>query len=370
MRIAIDLTALSDNFSGIERYACEMAKAMLELGTKDSFILLFKDEVYPDYAKWADDGRVSMTVIPSKGRSKLVFSQLMLPLVLWKTKADVYLFMAFPAPVLFSSKRAVSTVHDLSCWDCPQTMTTKSRLLWRVLDGRAAAGHRLVITISEFSKERICDFYGKDSSEVTVAYCGIDRGLFDTGTGVGREAEVQQYYGLPERYVLSLSTIEPRKRLDLLVAAWSQLWDVGAIDYDLVLAGRKGWKMDKLLAGVSDGAQGHIHFTGFVEERDLPVLYRMSDAFVFPSRYEGFGLPPVEAHDSGARVLCSDIECLKEICDDKVAYFRDGDVADLERALTNPRLFDGVSAEPLEYSWDVEASKVLGLLKGIEETRR
>lgn len=362
MRVAVDLTALADNFSGIERYAANMARSIALQDTDDELVLLFKESVFPWFEEIAGRPNVEVCVV-SRGRgSKAAFSQLALPQALRETRAELALFMAFPCPVLYGG-HSVSTVHDLSCHDCPDTMTAKGRLLWRVLDGRATSGDRRVLTISEFSKSRICGHYGKDPSQVAVAYCGIDTGLFNRETGISRKAEVRQRYGLPESpFVLSLSTLEPRKRLDLLVGAWTRLWHEGRRDRDLVLAGRRGWKVDELLAGVPDEAKGHIRFTGFVEDTDLPVLYRMADLFVFPSRYEGFGLPPVEAHDSGARVLCSDIECLREICGDKVAYFRNSDEGDLVRALTDPTLFDEVSDEPLEYSWDTEARKVMRAL--------
>lgn len=365
MRVAIDLTALADNFSGIERYAACMARSILEQDDADELVLVFKDAVHPWFKGYTGRRGVELHIVPRGRGGKAVFSQVALPRELRRIAPDVALFMAFPCPLAYGGK-SVSTVHDLSCHDCPDTMTVKSRLLWRMLDGHAAAGHRHVITISEFSKGRICEYYRKGSTEVSVAYCGIDRDLFDGGTGLGREAGVRERYGLPRRFVLSLSTIEPRKRLDLLVDAWGELFDEGATNHDLVLAGRKGWKMDELLADLSDGARAHVHFTGFVEDADLPVLYRMGEPFVFPSRYEGFGLPPVEAYDSGAQVLCSDIPCLKEICGDKVAYFRSGDKDDLKRKLADPHLFDRVSGEPLEYSWDSEARKVLRLLETYE----
>lgn len=361
MRVAIDLTALADNFSGIERYAACMARSILEQDDADELVLLFKDAVHPWFKEYTGRRGVELRIVPRGRGGKAVFSQVVLPRELRRIAPDVALFMAFPCPLAYGGK-SVSTVHDLSCYDCPDTMTSKSRVLWSFLDGHAMTGHRYVITISEFSKGRIVEHYGKDPDEVIVAYCGIDRGLFNQATGVGSETEVREHYRLPQRFVLSLSTIEPRKRLDLLVAAWSELWDEGAIDRDLVLAGRKGWNVDELLSGISEGAREHIWFTGFVDDVDLPVLYRMGEPFVFPSRYEGFGLPPVEAHNSGAPVLCSDISCLKEICGDCAAFFRSGDKDDLKRALMDKRIFDNVSREPLEYSWDVEARKVLRVL--------
>lgn len=368
MKIAIDLTALADNFSGIERYAACMAKSIVAQDCDDELVLIFKETVHPWFEGYADRPNVELRVVPRGHGGKAVFSQVKLPRELRRIKPHIALFMAFPCPLTYGGE-SVSTVHDLSCYDCPDTMTSKSRILWRALDSHAVAGRRHVITISEFSKSRIVEHYGKNPNAITVAYCGIDLGLFNREVGASREAEVRERYGLPQRFVLSLSTIEPRKRLDLLVTAWAELRDEGAIDRELVIAGRKGWKMDELLESLSENARAHVHFTGFVEDVDLPVLYRMGEPFVFPSRYEGFGLPPVEAHDSGAAVLCSDIPCLREVCGDKVAYFRSGIKDDLKRALSDMHLFDKVSEEPLKYSWDTEAGKVLEVLHNMTGRR-
>lgn len=367
MRIAIDLTSLADNFSGIERYAANMARSIVIQDDADEFELLFKGKVFPWFEEFVDLANVNLCIIPRGKGGKAVFSQVTLPRVLKRLKPDLALFMAFPCPLLYGSK-SISAVHDLTCFDCPDTMTDKSRIYWATEINHVVRGSRKVLTVSQFSKEQIIERYGKNPNDIIVAYDGVDRLMFNTEFGKGAEGDVRSRYCLPRRFVLSLSTIEPRKRLDLLVAAWSELWDGGAIDRDLVLAGRKGWKVDELLSDVSDKAREHIHFTGFVADEDLPVLYRLGEPFVFPSRYEGFGLPPVEAHNSGARVLCSDISCLREICGNRVAYFRSGDKDDLKRALTDPKLFDGVSRDSLEYSWDVEARKVLDVINNSEVT--
>lgn len=362
MRIGIDLTWLADNFTGIERYAANMAIHMIALDHENDYVLFFKDEPFQWFADYSDQGLADVVVVPRGRFGKAFFSQFVLPGVMKKESLDLALFMSFPCPFFYGGA-SVSTIHDLTPYDCPDTMTGKSRLFWKVLDRKAVSGNRTVITVSEFSKGRICDYYGKKPEQVIVSYSGIDDSLFNDESGKGREAEVRAKYGLPERYVLSLSTIEPRKRLDLLVESWAELRARGGYDLDLVLAGRRGWKVDELLASLDEDTLTHVHFTGFVDDRDLPVLYRMSDMFVFPSRYEGFGLPPVEAHDSGAKVLCSDIPCLKEVCGDKAAYFKSGSKEDLVAALLDTKLFEGVSAEPLVYSWEDAACRVLrGLL--------
>lgn len=364
MRIAIDLTSLADNFSGIERFAANIALAMIEQDGEDEFTLIFKDAVHTLFGECVRRRNVDTVIVASNGKSKLYVSQITLPKQLKAIQSDVYLFLAFPAPYLFSSNKALSTVHDLSCLDCPETMTAKSGLYWRVLDRRAAKRQPHVLTISEFSKSRIVHHYGISPERVSVIYCGIDRDEFSSGhMNSEARARLVEKYALPDRFILSLSTLEPRKNLRLLIDAWAHLKSKSLLEEHLVLAGRKGWKLDELFSSLPEGIKGEVHVTGFVDDEDLPSLYSMADLFVSPSIYEGFGMPPLEARVAGAKVLCSDILCHQEIFGNTVRYFKSNDCEDLENQIL--RALESPDCSPLGsdlYHWDTEAGKLLTML--------
>lgn len=356
MKIAIDLTSLADNFSGIERFAANIARCLIKEAQNYEYILVFKQEVHPFFRAEASLPNVSVCIL--RPCNKLLFSQVILPKALRKLKADIYLFLAFPAPFFFF-KPSISTIHDLSCVDCPETMTLKSRMLWRILDWKAAKFGKAVLTISNFSKQRIMEHYSLKAKSVHVAYCGIDCSLFGNYDFM-RFNVIEEKYNLPKKYIVSLSTIEPRKNLQLLVSAWNELLSNGAIDVDLVLAGRSGWKNEGLLKDVSIENRDRVHFTGFIEDEDLPLLYKGSVLFVFPSIYEGFGLPPLEALCSGAKVLCSRIPSLVEVCGERAMYFESNNVKSLEEAIVDA--LNGESANGAEacslYNWESEALQV------------
>lgn len=361
MRVAVDLTSLADNFSGIERYAANVTRALLEQDSHNEYILVFKESVFPLFESCDEACNVSTVVLPRVRGGKLVFLQWTLPRALRKLRADVCLFLAFPCPLLYFGQ-SVSAIHDLCCWDCPDTMTARSRLLWRSLNRKAVNGGKHVITVSEFSKRRIVEHYGIGEDRVHVAYDGVDGQLFAPCYDADTQRRVTQKYRLPDEFILSLSTLEPRKNLPLLIEAWSGLVEEG-FEHDLVLAGRPGWGMGDFLKGVRDSIRPRIHVTGFVDDEDLPVLYGLSSLFVFPSRYEGFGLPPVEALCSGARVLCSDIECLREICGEASYYFESGSVQDLRSKLCNLVSTDERSTVSVRrYEWSAAAGNVSEVL--------
>lgn len=364
MRIAIDLTSLADNFSGIERFAASIALAMVEHDAVDDFTLIFKDDVHSLFGRCVRQKNVNTVIVASNGKSKLYVSQVTLPRHLKAIQADVYLFLAFPAPYLFASGKALSTVHDLSCLDCPETMTAKSRLYWRVLDKRAATRQPNVLTISEFSKSRIVHHYGIPAERVNVIYCGIDRDKFSAHrTDSESKAQLAEKYSLPDKFILSLSTLEPRKNLRLLITAWTHLREEGRLQENLVLAGRRGWKLDELFSSLPESIKDGVHVTGFVDDEDLPSLYAMADLFVSPSIYEGFGMPPLEARVAGAKVLCSDIPCHQEIFGDTVYYFKSNDCTSLEDQILSS--LNSPNCPPLDdslYQWGKEAGKLLELL--------
>ena len=367
MKIAIDLTSLADNFSGIERHAAELSRALLGIDDKNQYTLVFKEAVHPFFEGVADERpNVELVILPRGNKNKLYFSQFTLARELKKLHADLVLFLAFPAPLLYTG-RAISTFHDL-CWhDVPETMLPKSRLYWKVLEKVNARRNDKILTISQFSKSRIVEVLKVPADKVLVTYCGVNDKLFNRENAAAVPFSILKgKYGLPDRYVLTLSTIEPRTNIALLIDAWVKAWLENGCEVDLVLAGRKGWKQEALVERVPQGLKNRVHFTGFVDDDDLPALYANSELFVFPSIYEGFGLPPVEAAYSGARVLCSDIPCLKEICGDGVEYFNNQDITSLVRAISLPRRLKDIAINLNMYAWESSAKC---LLLVIEDSR-
>lgn len=328
MRIAIDLTALDDNFTGIERYALNMALEILRQDREDTFELVFKNKIFPDFAAFNHTEHVHCHVLD--GCNKLLFNQWRLPCFLNKLKPDACLFFAFPMPVLLRGKQIYGTIHDLCCIDCPETMKRQMAWYFRLSYVWMARRARRLITISEFSRGRITELLHVRPEQVLIAYCGLSghflqkQALTETD-----QAHIREKYGLPETYYLCLSTLEPRKNLQLLLDIYLRLYRSGRITTKLVLAGRRGWKIDALLAETETEQDGQIIVTGFVEDSDLPGLYQMAKCFIFPSLYEGFGIPPLEAMSQGVPVIASDAASLPEVLGDAAYYFQNNDGASL-----------------------------------------
>ncbi len=387
MNIAIDLTSLDDNFTGIERYALNMTLELIRekqtvpetdpapsktdsrtaspgsrttsqsdghmTGDEDTFELIFKNRIFPDFEPYQDQENLHFHILPGCG--KLMFNQWRLPRYMNRLKADYYLFFAFPMPVLLRKKHVLSTIHDLGCWDCPETMKTQMVWYFRLSYWWAARKAERTITVSEFSKSRIQQILHVPEEKILVTYNGVCGKFLTDDSAAKDRTRLRQKYHLPDKYILCLSTLEPRKNMTLLLNAYLDLAREGKIQTKLVLAGRKGWKIDELLreAGeeetVKDTETGtdmgktadmgtaadlpHVTVTGFIDDDDLPEVYRMAKCFVFPSIYEGFGIPPLEAMSQGVPVISSDAASMPEVLGDAPLYFRSGDKEDLKRAI-------------------------------------
>lgn len=366
MRICVDLTSLSDNFSGIERFASSITKELIK-NREYKWILLFKNDIYRAFK----DEYENVEKIVIKGSNKLIFNQVILPINLLRIKADRYFFPAFPAPFFFFNKNVFNTIHDLSCWDCPES--NKKHMIWyfKIMYWKAALNGKQVITVSEFSKNRIKQILKVKEENITVVYNGISK-QFDSNAITGSdEKKIKKKYLLPKKYVLCLSTLEPRKNLKLLLDGYEELFKNNHIE-EIVLAGRKGWKMDNFLKGYDREFLRHVHFTGFIADEDLSSVYKLAEYFVFPSLYEGFGIPPLEALACGTRVVSSDAASLPEVLGEAVIYFKSQDVDDLKRAVRRENYLLGAEKsryvkngiyQSQKYRWDKEAQKLQVLFK-------
>ncbi len=380
-KILVDLTSLDDHLTGLERYAISLTRELLMLDTHNQYILFFKGQVHEAFITLLDDRKRAVVLKRHTHKGgKLILNQILLPLALYKQKADITIFPAFPCPLLYRRKGIYTLVADLTCWDVPGTMKNKAKWFFRVMIRHSISVSERIITISKYSAGRIRKRFKVKKNQLILAYCGVDQRFIRPNYTKDHLEKIRAKYHLPKRYLLSLSTMEPRKNLPLLIRAYVQAREKFKgqetehtkieclASFPLVLAGRQGWLNQELSEMIR---KEQILYTGFVDDEDLPAVYQMAECFLFPSMYEGFGLPPLEALAAGTKVISSDAASLPEVLKDQATYFASGDLRELSELLLKDDLKEhsgeDIAMHLQEFNWEKSAQI---LLKTIEQTKR
>lgn len=231
----------------------------------------------------------------------------------FKDKTDVHLFFNFHVPPGASGKKIVC-VYDMVVKRFPQTMSWKTRLMLGLTLEASCKRADHFLTISEFSKREIMDCMRIEADRITVIPMGADRSLYRADYSPGEVEAVTAQYGLHSPYFFYLGTLEPRKNISMLVQSYARLCERMPDAPLLVLAGRKGWQYNEIMgAARKNRIEERVRFLGYVLDVDVPLLMRGARAFLFPSLYEGFGLPPLEAMSCGCPVMVSDTASLPEV---------------------------------------------------------
>jgi glycosyltransferase involved in cell wall biosynthesis len=365
VRIGIDYTAAVNQGAGIGRYTRQLVQALLDLdasrpsGTElrqDEYVLLAagggkpvragvsasESQIRPISFDIQSIPNARFIRLPLTERAwAILWHRLRLPLwvELFSGKLDIFHSPDFALPPV---RRActVLTVHDLSFMRVPECSQPSLRTyLLRVVPPSVRRAD-VVLADSESTRSDVIELLGVSPDRVRVIYPGVDEG-FRRVQDTQVLADVRRRYRLPEHFVLSVGTLQPRKNLPRLIEAYAQ----ARMDADvkLVIAGGTGWMYEGIFRRVEElGLQSEVHFPGYVADDDLPALYTLADLFVFPSLYEGFGLPPLEAMACGTPVVTSNVSSLPEVVGDAALMVDPRDVGALanamRRALGEPSL--------------------------------
>lgn len=305
MKVAIDAFPLSGRIAGIARYVLEICHSLDNLIPEASFLLYSPEalNVLPPSPRWAvrvRGSRVGSSYMWLKSSARAMAED---------DGADVFWATRTILPSRSNTFRTVATVHDLNYRVFPRSMphaTLWAHRLWFAADVRRAD---CVVTNSQGTADRLHTLLGVDAGAVARP-------------GVCAPFEIQPAAGVADRlaslsvdgpYFLAVGTIEPRKNLAVLVQAFVSLKRQGRLkEHALLIAGSAGWRDRRLRALIEEARTTDVRWLGFVSDEDLAALYAGASAFVFPSLYEGFGIPALEARACGARIVATDIPELRE----------------------------------------------------------
>ena len=354
MTIYINGRFLTQPMTGVERYAYNICKAMARL-QQPFTIICPKAPIHPDYN--VND----LNIVHFGIGNSHFWEQCILPFF-FIGKKD-YLVLSFTGLGSILIRHKVMTVHDLSFLKNPSWYSRTYYWYYKFMTPLAVKTSQHILTVSEFSKSEILGFYPfLKAEEISVVYNAIDSRLFKHQTSDIR-------HQTSEPFVLCVSSIDPRKNFARLIEACQGL--TGAKLYIVGKYNRVFSQQMKL-----DTDSDKIHFLGRISDEELVQLYNQAACFVFPSLYEGFGLPPLEAMACGCPVLVSDIPVEREVCGDAALYFNPLEPSEILRIITQYLSNTDVIKETMRqkgygniqrFSWEKSAEV---LIKKLEEVRR
>jgi glycosyltransferase involved in cell wall biosynthesis len=286
---------------------------------------------------------------------------------------DVLFVPAHVLPLLHPV-RTVTTVHDMGFLYYPDAHRRSDRHYLAWTTSWNARRSTAVIADSLATKADLVREYGIAPSKVHVVYLGRDGALAPLREA-GLLQSVQARYGIPGRYLLYVGTLQPRKNLRRIVEGFARLVAAGGMDgIQLVLAGKRGWLYDDLFALVErEGLGGRVLFPGYVDETDLAALYSGAIGYVFPSLYEGFGIPVLEAQACGVPVMTSNNSSLPEVAGDAALLVDPHDVDAIAEGMLRLATDEALRAALIErgfanvrrFSWEKCARETLAVLEGV-----
>ena len=360
MRIAIDARKLRDY--GIGTYVRNLLRHLARLDDFNEYIVLCRDE---DRAFAAELGE-NFRAVPERSGGYSVREQIALPLDLRRERADLFHAPHYVLPPL-TPCRSVVTIHDCIHLRFPQYLPNRlgyayARASMWVATHRSAR----ILTVSEASKRDILEYFDVPESKITVIYNAIDE-RFSEEPAADEVMRVRERYQLNDPFILYAGNIKPHKNLERLIEAFHMIRK-GELEFvKLLIIGDEISKYAALRRTVHRyKLHKHVRFFGFVPDNTLAILYRLARVLVFPSLYEGFGLPPLEAMASGTPVITSNVSSLPEVAGDAAMlidpYETDAIAGAMRRVLMDDRLRDDMRERGLararEFSWGRSVRRV------------
>ncbi len=372
MKIGINIRYLErDVFTGIENYILNLVLNLNAVDKENEYVLFCGDKkkLPGEFLALNKNFRLHVSKFPTSSRVlRLIWDNVYLMYAILKERIDVF-HAPFVAPMLKVCP-TVLTVHDLAYLYFPDSYTYTYKLFLKVFLTRSIKIADKIIAVSNNTKSDVVKHFGVPESKIEVIYESADV-FFKVDKS--KVHEVREKYGINKDFILGLGLISPRKNFSTLLKAFKKLLHKG-VDVQLVIVGGKGWLYNQVLKLVSDLNIGSkVVFTGYVPKEDLLYLYNCAKMFVYPSLYEGFGIPILEAMACGCPVIASNTSSIPEVCGDAAILVNPLDVDEIcERMLTllkdvslRESLIERGLRQASKFSWIKTAERTMELYKNV-----
>jgi len=375
MRIGIDCRMYGSRFTGIGRYAYELVQHLAKLDAVNEYVCFLNPEEYKTFKKPAKNVRAVRVDAPHYS----IAEQTSFLLALWKEKCDLVHFTHFNAPLLYTGKSVV-TVHDLTLSKFPgrKMVNPIHRAAYNTVIRRSVSHASHIVTVSQNTKKDLLKMLGTAPKKVTTIYNGMSGDFHPAKNLAATHAAITKKYDIHGDYLLYTGVWRDHKNILGMLRALAQLRHEKKFGGKLVITGRPDavYAPDIHKTIEEAGLRHAVIFAGLVPEDDLIALYQAARVFVFPSFYEGFGLPLLESMAAGVPVAASNASCIPEVGGaGNAAYFNPYDVPEMAQ-----QIYRAWSDEPLRkqliangkkhvkgFSWEQMAKETLAIYSQVLE---
>jgi glycosyltransferase involved in cell wall biosynthesis len=378
MKIAIDAAILGHKpITGLGVYARNLVHALSIVDKVNQYSIyslrLHSDDLYIQNNNFRIQNIPDLIKVKSLWYSWALWNYCLCPLRLIKDRPDIFVSL-IPALPAYCPAPRIFVMHDISQTIVPDSHLFRSRVKRKLDNLHAIKYANRIVADSNSTRDGMIKYLRVDPSLITVIYPGYDNKLFIPVKDDLLIDKILQKYGINGNYILYTGNLEPWKNLVRLIQAFIKLRKSRTIRHKLVAVGAKGWLYNDIFRLAREsGMEQDIIFTGYVENQDLPVLYSGADVFVYPSLYEGFGLPPLEAMACGTPVITSNISSLPEVVGDAgvlVDPYKVDEIAEaMYRVISDQTLREDMVRKGLQrvkiFSWEKAAREMLQIIKSI-----
>lgn len=376
MKIGIDATALPPQPGGAGVYTIQFIRALASLHTEYKFIV-FAHDSGKKQINTSETDALDWVCTPDKNPAfRLLWEQTAFPREVHGSGVDLLHSLHYTRPYSLACASVV-TFHDMTFFLYPQYHTFFKRYYFPLAIRVSARKADALITVSNNTKADTIRLVGVPDHKITA----IPLGISDEFKVISNEEllqDIREKYNLPQEFILHVSVVEPRKNLTLLLKSFQNLTRDGT-DISLVIAGQLGWMYEDVFKQVEELGikKEQVIFTGYIPPEDLPGIYNLAKIFVYPSVYEGFGLPPLEAMACGTPTITTDISSMPENVGDAGILVPPKDEAALTQAirslLKNPDLQKQLSRSGPQragrFTWEANAQAALNVYRQVLETK-
>jgi glycosyltransferase involved in cell wall biosynthesis len=378
-RIGIDIRNIGKGRTGDEVVFFNIAKHLALLDDKNQYYLftdITDDRVVSDIrSQLGIVDRENFTIVSLPTRNKFTWNLLTIPKYLRENPLDIFLTQ-YITPFFVSNRiKIITIIHDISFNFYPKMIHPVDLFFLKVLIPISIHRADLVIGVSQFTRDEIKKYYSVPEAKLNWIHNAVSENILSASSDEAHLNAIRQKYHLPEKFILYIGTMQPRKNIPCLLAAYAQLIDNTSSNIELVVAGGKGHNFDKHIDAIikEKKLSQHVIFPGYIAEEDKAAVISLAHVFCYPSLYEGFGIPIIEAMGRQVPVIASDIPPHREIADEAVLFFDPNDPRDLKEKMTKvlhdadlrERLIRKGIEQANKYSWDNTAKKILSIFNGI-----